>query len=78
MVRLRTVFYRHTKTTNQVGKQGRKKFFFEKKNQKTFVPRVTYPASGRFKNQKFFASFSQKRSASAISLTELNFFPDGH
>jgi hypothetical protein len=51
---------------NQVAKQVSKKFFFGKKNQKTFIPGVASVASGRFKNKKFFASFFQKRSASLL------------
>ncbi len=46
-------------------------FFFEKKNQKTFNPCRTLPASPRQHSQKFFASFFQKRrlfSASAMCL----------
>jgi hypothetical protein len=44
-------------------KQG-KRFFFEKKNQKTFAPGGSDTAGARARNkQKFFASFFQKRSA---------------
>jgi hypothetical protein len=45
-------------------------FFFEKKNQKTFAPASTRPASNRAtyaREQKFFASFFQKRSAYVFS-----------
>jgi len=40
-------------------------FFFEKKNQKTFARLEPRRSDWRgFKDQKFFASFFQKRSAS--------------
>jgi len=38
-------------------------FFFEKKNQKTFDSLMHYAAKTRDRNQKFFASFFQKRRA---------------
>jgi hypothetical protein len=41
----------------------RKQFFFEKKNQKTFVPGHTLPERTATATQKSFASFLQKRSA---------------
>jgi hypothetical protein len=41
---------------------GRKQFFFEKKNQKTFIPLSRRRRiSPRQPAQKFFASFFQKR-----------------
>jgi len=44
-------------------KEG-KRFFFEKKNQKTFGPAGCGGAVAKARNeQKFFASFFQKRSA---------------
>jgi len=51
-------------------KEGRKQFFFEKKNQKTFVywlARSTSNWIAYANEQKFFASFFQKRSASLVS-----------
>jgi phosphoribosylamine--glycine ligase len=48
-------------------KEGRKLFFFEKKKQKTFST-LDYPVGQtRLGNQKFFASFFQKRSAFFLS-----------
>jgi hypothetical protein len=46
-------------------RDGRKRFFFEKKNQKTFS-RLVRATGGRPRSkwEKFFASFFQKRSAS--------------
>jgi hypothetical protein len=44
--------------------EDRKQFFFEKKNQKTFVIWCALPDGGATKVQKFFASFFQKRSPS--------------
>jgi hypothetical protein len=44
-------------------------FFFEKKNQKTFANLDTWPTSNRATHpseQKFFASFFQKGSASFL------------
>jgi hypothetical protein len=41
-------------------KKGRKQFFFEKKNQKTFT------RCGGLQEQKFFVSFFQKRNASLL------------
>jgi cytochrome c len=43
-------------------------FFFEKKNQKTFNSLARISAISRNKNQKFFASFFQKRSSFFSSL----------
>jgi hypothetical protein len=46
--------------------QGSKNFFFEKKKQKTFILsglRALTPTEAQ-RNQKFFASFFQKRSSS--------------
>jgi hypothetical protein len=47
-------------------KKARKQFFFEKKNQKTFVPRSVSLRNAYPKEQKSFASFLQKRSASLL------------
>jgi hypothetical protein len=49
--------------------KGRKLFFFEKKNQKTFAPygrsRMAPPGPGSAANEeKFFGSFFQKRTSS--------------
>jgi hypothetical protein len=44
-------------------KKEEKKFFFEKKNQKTFVHEARLLQYTYSINQKFFASFFQKRSA---------------
>jgi hypothetical protein len=44
--------------------RGKEEFFFEKKNQKTFAPGGRGNGSATAPNeQKFFASFFQKRSA---------------
>jgi hypothetical protein len=43
--------------------KGRKVFFFEKKNQKTFSPGSVPVAGFEAEGEKFFASFFQKRSA---------------
>jgi hypothetical protein len=42
-------------------RQRKKQFFFEKKNQKTFIHEVGGWGSTRQNVQKFFASFFQKR-----------------
>jgi hypothetical protein len=49
--------------------RGRKQFFFEKKNQKTFdccplLPGLTGATGAARNEQKFFGSFFQKRTAS--------------
>jgi hypothetical protein len=44
-----------------VRKKGRKAFFFEKKNQKTFATWRTLPERAATASQKSFASFLQKR-----------------
>jgi hypothetical protein len=50
-----------------LGGKLRKKFFFEKKNQKTFVPLSRRCRRGpRQLSQKFFASFLQKRRPSLL------------
>jgi len=41
--------------------EKRSAFFFEKKNQKTFIPKEDVRLKLRFKSLKFFASFFQKR-----------------
>jgi hypothetical protein len=48
--------------------KGRKYFFFEKKKQKTFAPLVCAPGTiaTHTKEQKFFGSFFQKRTASLL------------
>jgi hypothetical protein len=48
----------------------RKQFFFEKKNQKTFIcfSISPWPAGGAPNEQKFFVSFFQKRNTSFPSL----------
>ncbi len=52
--------------------QRRKRFFFEKKNQKTFANLYAPWGRGRYQNnQKFFASFFQKRSASLPSASRV-------
>jgi hypothetical protein len=43
------------------GTLGRKAFFFEKKNQKTFATWGTLPEGAATAAQKSFASFLQKR-----------------
>jgi hypothetical protein len=52
------------------GRQGeeRKQFFFEKKNQKTFVIWRTLPERAATAVQKFFASFFQKRRPSSLAV----------
>jgi hypothetical protein len=46
------------------GWEGSKRFFFEKKKQKTFTSfGAEYPPRKCLNGQKFFASFFQKRSA---------------
>jgi urease gamma subunit len=50
---------------------GKEVFFFEKKNQKTFAPWLTWPDSNLVacaQEQKFFASFFQKRRPSFCCL----------
>jgi hypothetical protein len=51
-------------------KEGQEVFFFEKKNQKTFVflaaPRLRPTFLACTKRQKFFGSFFQKRTASFL------------
>jgi hypothetical protein len=44
-------------------KEVSKQFFFEKKNQKTFVLRAEAFSTPREAEQKFFGSFFQKRTA---------------
>jgi hypothetical protein len=51
-----------------VKEEGRKQFFFEKKNQKTFAPfgrslTAAPPSDSAPKEQKFFGSFFQKRTS---------------
>jgi hypothetical protein len=43
--------------------EERKRFFFEKKNQKTFVLRARALPTPGSQEQKFFGSFFQKRTA---------------
>jgi hypothetical protein len=43
--------------------QRRKRFFFEKKKQKTFVYKACWLEQAGFKDQKFFGSFFQKRTS---------------
>jgi hypothetical protein len=45
----------------------RKRFFFEKKKQKTFPNWATGAETSTVKDQKFFASFFKKRSASFLT-----------
>jgi hypothetical protein len=45
---------------------GRKPFFFEKKNQKTFATWRALPERGATAVQKFFGSFFQKRTTSSL------------
>jgi hypothetical protein len=52
-----------------VGSEARKQFFFERKNQKTFVRLLdAADTTGPYLiEQKFFGSFFQKRTASSLS-----------
>jgi len=52
---------RGRQTRSRRRSEGRKQFFFEKKNQKTFVPGRTLPDRSATATQKSFASFLQKR-----------------
>jgi hypothetical protein len=59
-------------TAKGLRSKGRKQFFFEKKNQKTFVCYGQHPigsleASAGRNEEKLFASFFQKRSASSVA-----------
>jgi hypothetical protein len=47
-----------------VAREG-KRFFFEKKNQKTFATCGTRRGTAYFNGEKFFGSFFQKRTASS-------------
>jgi hypothetical protein len=50
-------------------KEGRKKFFFEKKNQKTFVLGTRAFSPAKPKEQKFFAELFFKKATACFGAT---------
>jgi hypothetical protein len=59
---------------HQIGLEGSKRFFFEKKNQKTYIrlgPAERGHTRHRNNGQKFFASFFQKRRPSLTCVRSL-------